>query len=209
MITFDIETLPTDNEDAIKRILDDLRPPSNYKTEEAIAKWMEEAKKKAILSTSLDGAYGRIACICAMNDSEILIPMPEETEKDHLMNFFDFVGKDTIFCGHNIAGFDLQFLKHRCIVNNIKPPAGLLAAMNAKPWDDCIKDTMLMWSKTKMISLDTLAWVLGIENKNTFDGSMVAEMWENDPDLVIGKCFTDVNLTHAVYQRLTFYQSVF
>ena len=213
MIILDIETLPTQDEELINRLCADLRPPANYKNDDAIEKWMVEARKKVIADTALNGAYGMIACICASNKIDVTCVSHTKdnfTEKEAISSFFDsFDFNYHHICGHNIAAFDLPFLKHRAIVNGIKPPKGLLDAMNAKPWDDCIKDTMLMWSKTKMISLDTLAWILGIENKNTFDGSQVAEMWSKDPNLVIQKCINDVSVTRQVYNRLTFNGAVF
>lgn len=211
MIIFDIETLPTQDEELINRLCADLRPPANYKNDDAIEKWMIDARKKVIADTAMNGAYGMIACICLSDEiTEISIGGIDMSEEDVLCRFYDCIAPfDAVFCGHNIAAFDLPFLKHRAIVNGVKPPKSLLYAMNAKPWDDCIKDTMLMWSKTKMISLDTLAWILGIENKNTFDGSQVAEMWAKDPNLVIQKCINDVSVTRQVYNRLTFNEAVF
>ena len=111
------------------------------------------------------------------------------------------------FCGHNIHGFDLPFLKHRAIINGIKPPEKLLTAMNAKSWDSCIEDTMLMWStdKQKMISLDRLCKVLGISGKGDFDGSMVANEWLNgSKQKVVDYCIQDVEKVSQVHRRLTF-----
>ena len=206
MITFDIETLPTNDEKLIDQLCADLRPPANYKNDDAINKWMAEAKLKAVNDTGLNGAFGSVCCICATDGFTEFVSSTRNglLEADMLRNFFDFCAEESVFCGHNIAGFDLQFIKHRAIINNVMPPKKMIAAMNSKPWDECIKDTMLMWSKTKMISLDTLAWILGIQNNNTIDGSNVAELWGRDPHIVIEKCRNDVSMTMAAYHRLTF-----
>ena len=109
-------------------------------------------------------------------------------------------------CGHNISGFDLPFIKHRAIINGMKPPITLLNAINAKPWEDCIQDTMLLWSqdRQKRVSMDSLCKALGIEGKGDFDGSMVAETWPIDPEKVIEYCKDDVERTRKIYKKLTF-----
>ena len=215
ILTFDIETLPTQNEEVIKKISAGIKPPGNIKKKESIDAWMAEnyeiSLKEAIAKTSFDGSYGRIACICAAGiDRENLFGTGYEmTEEEAIRSFYDFVF-DTMpksFCGHNIAGFDLPFLKHRSIILGIKPPDAMLRAMKAKPWDDCIKDTMLMWNsdRDKRISLDTICWLLGIDHGHPdFNGSMVAENWITDPAGVINYCLSDVIATREVYNRLTF-----
>jgi predicted PolB exonuclease-like 3'-5' exonuclease len=109
------------------------------------------------------------------------------------------------FCGHNIAGFDLPFLKHRSIIHGVKPPAQLLKAMNGKPWDAGVLDTLLMWSSDphKRGSMNRLCKALGIVGKGDFDGSMVAETWPVDPQKVISYCKDDIRRTREIYRRLT------
>lgn len=113
---------------------------------------------------------------------------------------------DTVFCGHNIAGFDLPFLKARSIILAVKPPSVLIKAMNAKPWDICIADTMLLWNpdSQKRASMDKICKAFGIDGKDDFDGSMVAETWPVDPQKVIDYCEDDVRRTRAMYKRMTF-----
>ena len=109
-------------------------------------------------------------------------------------------------CGHNVAGFDLPFIKHRSIILGVKPPVAMLKAMSAKPWDTCIADTMLMWSSDsqKRASMDKLCKAFSLEGKGDFDGSMVAETWPVDPQKVIDYCKDDVRRTRAMYKRMTF-----
>lgn len=213
MITFiDIETLPTDNEEIIQRLAKGIKPPATHKKQETIEKWMVENYASELVDlvnkTSFDGAYGRIACIAwAFDDGEVISTYADQSESDAIALFFDSIEKQGLkFCGQNIAAFDLPFLKHRSIINCIKPPKNIMQAMNAKPWDDCIADTKLIWNqdKNKHVSLDTLCAILGIEGKGDFDGSMVAETWPVDPQKVIDYCKHDVEITRAVYKRLTF-----
>lgn len=213
ILTFDIETLPTNDESIIQVLSETIKPPANYSKPETIAKWMEENKESAlkelIAKTGLDGLYGRIACIAwQQNDKFIFSSDCNHSEGDAIQLFYDFIAHESPekFCGHNIAGFDLPFLKHRSIILGIKPPKQIMQAMNAKPWDNCIADTMLMWSadRDKRISMNKLCRAFGIQDKGDFDGSMVAETWPIDPNKVIDYCKDDVARTRKIYKRMTF-----
>ena len=215
-IYFDIETLPTNDATVISELTAAIKPPGNIKKAESIAEWMREngetAAKEAVAKTSFDGMYGRICCISYAIDDE----NPESVfgdERNLLKDFFDrlnlvprLVRGDLVFIGHNIAGFDLPFLKHRAIIHGIKPPIALIKAMNAKPWDGCISDTMLMWSqdREKRASMEKLCRAFGIAGKGDFDGSMVAETWPIDPVKVVSYCQDDVRRTREIYKRITF-----
>lgn len=212
-IFFDIETLPCDDPVLIEEIGKTITAPGNFKKQESIDEWMVLNKgielQRLVSKTSFDGMYGRIACIAwALDDLEVLSTSNDMSESDVIEEFYTFLneGHDKIFCGHNLHGFDLPFLKHRSIVLGIKPPRYLLEAMNAKSWDQCIQDTMLMWcpDRDKRVSMSKLCRALGIEDKGDMDGSKVAETWVTDPDKVIDYCKADVERTRQIYKRLTF-----
>ena len=223
ILYWDAETLPCNDESVIAEIAKTITPPGNIKLADSIAKWHAEngaqALADAVAKTSFDGLFGRIACIAwAFDDGEIHCTSATETEVDAIKTFYaaietaieiDYRGGSTStplqLCGHNIAGFDLPFLKARSIILGIKPPPGLLRAMKAKPWDDCILDTMLMWSPERdmRVSMDKLCKALGISGKGDFDGSMVANEWENgSKEKVISYCCDDVERTRNIYNRL-------
>lgn len=212
MITFDIETLPTNYQEVIESLAETITAPGQYKKPESIDKWMEENKeshlKELVAKTSFNGMYGRIACIAWSEDKEMYSTNETHSEREAIELFYDLikVSESLTFCGHNIAGFDLPFLKHRSMILGIRPPESLLTAMNAKPWDSCIADTMLMWSsdRDKRPSMEKLCKALGIEGKGDFDGSMVADTWPTDPNKVIDYCLDDVRRTIEIYKRLTF-----
>ncbi|WP_299079016.1 hypothetical protein [uncultured Paraglaciecola sp.] len=215
MIVFDIETLPCNDQETILELQKEIKAPGQFKKPESIAVWMKENKEaeleKIVSKTSFDGMYGRVACIAwAFDDGEILSTNDYMSEAEAITLFYDSIENSSIreylFCGHNIAGFDLPFLKHRSIILGIRPPNKLLEAMNAKPWDICIADTMLMWSadKHKQGSMDRLCKAFGIYGKGDFDGSMVAETWLTDPQKVIDYCKDDVHRTREMYKKLTF-----
>ena len=218
-IYLDIETLPTTDAAFIADIANGIAPPGNISKPESIAAWNAEKKpaavNEAVKKTSFDGLYGSIACICwAYGDNSVWFTDPCASEEEKLFDFFrdvDAMAKnmgEVQFIGHNIAGFDLPFLKHRAIIHGIKPPHVLMRAMAAKAWDSTIGDTMLMWSqdREKRVSMDKLCKAFGIPGKGDFDGSMVAETWPVDPQKVIDYCIDDVKRTREIYKRLTFSQ---
>lgn len=220
----DIETLPAIDPELIAEIAASVKPPATHKKQETIDAWMLENKESAIKElvgkTSFDGLFGRIACIAwAFDDGEVCSTLHTDSEVEAINRFYDAVrevakvgyhgGNTSVpiaVVGHNVAGFDLPFLKHRSIIQGICPQPDIRKAMNAKPWDACIADTMLMWSpeREKRVSMDKLCKVFGIAGKGDFDGSMVAETWPNDPQKVIDYCKDDVVRTRLIYKRLSF-----
>lgn len=219
----DIETLPTADPVVIARLAETIKPPGQFKKAESIAEWMKDNKDAALAEmvskTSFDGMYGRIACICYAFDDGEVFEVSDADEETLLCNFYSHVfdlatinaahgnvDLDLQIIGHNVAGFDLPFLKHRSIIKQVKPIRQIEKAMNAKPWDGCIADTMLMWSsdREKRASMDKLCHALGIEGKGDFNGSMVAETWPVNPQKVIDYCKDDVIRTREIYKRLTF-----
>lgn len=216
----DIETLPSADSSSVE-----VFPPKTMSKPETIAKWEAEEKpqaiKDALSKTSFDGLYGSICVIAwAFDDEQVqTVQVSGYGEKDALSLFYEVVKEvskiETRYkdldgsvkvIGHNVAGFDLPFIKHRSIIHGVKPPPVILKAMNAKPWGNEIGDTMLMWSdnRDKRVSLDKLCKALGIPGKDGFDGSMVAETWPKDPQKVIDYCKDDVERVRQVYKRLTF-----
>lgn len=213
MIYFDIETLQCTDADVIEQLKNTIKPPATHKKPETIMAWMIENADNAladlVAKTSFDGMYGSVACIAwAKDDGEVSATHQDESEGDIIQNFYDDISsRDIVFCGQNIAGFDLPFLKHRSMILRIKPPVSLLAAMNAKSWDNCIQDTMLMWSpdREKRASMEKLCKAFGIAGKDGFDGSQVNNAWTTgDRNKVIEYCKDDVIRTREIYKRLTF-----
>lgn len=223
LLYIDIETIPCADPEFIAQVEAGITAPAQYKKPESISEWLEankaQAVKDAVAKTSFDGLYGSIACICySFDDSEVFSVDAREDEKKMLEDFYSHVF-DMAFVehksglaempltivGHNVAGFDLPFLKHRSLINSVKPPSQIIKAMAAKPWDSCIADTMLMWSSDsqKRASMDKLCKAFGIPGKGDFDGSMVAETWPTEPSKVIGYCMADVERTRQIYKRLT------
>lgn len=223
ILYFDIETLPTTDPEVIAELESTIKAPATYKKPESIAEWMKENKadalKELVAKTSFSGLYGRIACICYSFDDGETYSVADDDEKTLLKNFYQHVSEVASIethrgnipsmltvCGHNVVGFDLPFLKHRSIINMVKPTPQFLKAFDAKPWGSEVKDTMLMWSSDphKRGSMDRLCKAFGFAGKGDFDGSMVADTWPVDPQKVIDYCKDDVERTRLMYKRLTF-----
>lgn len=220
----DIETAQTQNKNVIQKIENMIEHPKAMKKAETIAKWEIEQKpdaiKQAIEKTSFNGLQGEIICICyAVGDEEVRSVGrydPSVPEADMLKVFW----KDLIknygvnfnpeWVGHNITGFDLRFLFHRCIVNNIKP--SIKIPYNEKPWSFDIFDTLyeVMGLNSTGGSLDTIAEALGIRGKlEGMDGSKVNQYWlDGRYDEIVDYCVQDVEVVRNIYKRLKFIEEV-
>jgi DNA polymerase elongation subunit (family B) len=159
-IYLDIETLPASSPEVVEQLAATIKPPATYKKPESIAEWMRDNREAAlaelVAKTSFNGMLGRIACICFAIDDCDPLSVADDDEDAMLAKFREAIqdatsvaanGRDVYvpatIIGHNLVGFDLPFLKHRSIINRIKPAPQIVKAMEAKPWDACIGDTML------------------------------------------------------------------
>ena len=119
-LTFDIETLPTTDKQVIERIASTIRPPGNIKKKESVDAWMaenyEQALKEKIHETGLNGAYGSVACIAFAANEKIHSTTFDLDETQCIKSFYECIEDYETFCGHNIVGFDLKFLKHRSMI---------------------------------------------------------------------------------------------
>jgi DNA polymerase III epsilon subunit-like protein len=108
------------------------------------------------------------------------------------------------FIGHNLINFDLPFIRKRAVINGIKPPAWF--PVNPRPNSEFVYDTMIEWAGWNgRISLDRLGRALQVGDKGNFDGSMVYDaVLVGDIKRVADYCVDDVDLTRAIYKRMTF-----
>jgi hypothetical protein len=133
----------------------------------------------------------------------------EQDEKKALLAFLDYMKSfdaDTDeLVGHNILGFDLPFIFQRCLVHCI----------SAKPLVDLTEyrvrgvfDTMRQWwlgDRRARVSLDDIAWALGIESSKTADveGSKVYDLYHEGKLAAIREYnLNDVRVTRKVYERM-------
>lgn len=217
----DIETLPTDRQDVRELLASKVTHPATISKAETIAKWNEESRPaaidEAVAKTGLDGTFGRVCVIgWALDDGPVQIAKSAADEEAVLLDFSMRLGItatdvfETCVVGHNVTGFDLRFLMQRFIVNNIRPPAVIARAAQAKPWEsDKVFDTMVQWSGAGARpggSLEKLCMALSITSpKSDLDGSKVAgAVAAGRIDDVATYCAGDVEATRKVWRRMTF-----
>ena len=207
----DIETIPNQSPEYASRVAETIAPPGNIKKPESIAKWLEEnresATQDAISKTSFDGGRGHVCTIAwARNDGDIAVHHAKTVadERSVIEDFFanfDPYHAETLV-GHNVANFDLAFLRKRAIALGIVMPRGNFPR-DPKPWDKKIFDTMIAWGGVRdFVSMDNLCDILGIEGKNGFDGSQVADAWaRGEHDRIAEYCMDDVHRTREIHKR--------
>lgn len=209
-IYIDIETIPEQNEGSMARIKETLSPPGNISKQESIDKWWKEKAPAAVeekyLKTSFDGTYGEILCIGVAIDDNAPVVIAGSTEAETLKGFYDIMEKvnTPLFIGHNILKFDLPFIRHRSIINRVKPT---VVIPDARFNNQDFYDTMQAWAGYgNFIGLDRLCAALGIESsKGDLDGSKVWEYVQaGRHQEVYDYCKRDVSVTREVYKRLTF-----
>lgn len=132
----------------------------------------------------------------------------EQDEKKSLLAFLEYMKtfntETDELVGHNIIGFDLPFIFQRCLVHCI----------SAKPLVDLAEyrvrgvfDTMHAWwlGAKRNVSLDDVAWALGIESSKTADveGSKVYDLYQAGKLAAIREYnLNDVRVTRKVYERM-------
>lgn len=173
---------------------------------------------------SLNSTSGRVLCIAVQvasvygTDFEALPEVEyafgidaEGNEQDEAIALADFVQLMSGFdpdadeiVGHNILNFDLPFIFQRCLINNIAVrPFVDLSEFRVRG----VYDTMHHWwlGARKYVSLDDIAWALGVESSKTADveGSKVFELYQTGRLADIREYnLNDVRLTRKVYERM-------
>lgn len=218
----DIETIPDQREGAMELIAASIFPPGNYTKPDTIAKWEEEKKpalvEEAWRKTALNGAEGELLCASLAWDDEPpqnFMRKLGESEADLLVEINGFLksgferrnNRLPTWVGHYITGFDLRFLFHRHVVNQIKPAIHL--PYDAKPWSDRVFDTKVEWSGlsgyTGSSSMTALCRAFGIDGKGDIDGSKIWDaVLEGRYQDIADYCDDDVNRARIFHKRLTF-----
>jgi hypothetical protein len=132
----------------------------------------------------------------------------EQPEKKALSDFLAFMNnfdpESDELVGHNIIGFDLPFIFQRCIVHELQVRAFVnLADFNVRG----VFDTMHRWwlGARRTVSLDDLAWALGIESSKTeeVEGSKVFDLYQAGKlNLIREYNLKDVRVTRQIYERM-------
>ena len=211
-LTFDIETIGTDDPEVIADIAAGIKPPATISKAETIAAWNVDKRpaaiEEAVARTSFDGGLGHVICFgYAIDDAlaETVIAPTVADERDLLRMVAAMPLRAPTLIGHNIS-WDIRFLWQRYVCLGVQMPDWLRAAVTAKPWDQAI-DTMTMWNpdRDKRISLDKLCRVLGVPpSKTDMDGSKVWQAYKDGEIARIAEyCRADVTATRECYRRMT------
>lgn len=132
----------------------------------------------------------------------------EQPEKRALLDFLALMKDFDCDCdevvGHNVIGFDLPFIFQRCLVHAIPArPFVNLSEYNVRG----VFDTMHRWwlGAKRHVSLDDVAWALGIESSKTADveGSKVYDLYQAGKlDQIREYNLNDVRVTRKIYERM-------
>lgn len=218
-IFIDIETCPAQNPQVRIDIAASIEPPGNISKAETIAAWHADKKPLAVeeawRKTSFDGATGHICVIgFAVDDDESQSIFMDDWlgyERNTLLKIYDEIDRvctdqpnsRPTFIGHNLIEFDFRFMFQRSVVLCVKPSRFI--PFNCKPWDDGVYDTMQRWGARAGGSLDRITKALGLAGKGDIDGSMVWDYVKSGRIAEIAEyCKGDVDLTRALYKRMTF-----
>jgi len=214
-VFIDLETLPDQRNGAKDNI--EIKAPASYKKQDSIDKWITEngdsVRDERWRKTALDGAKGEI-CVIGVSVTTIdgyssvgAFSTRGQHERDMLIEFWnwlsDIVGSQQWrFVAHN-AKFDVPYLWHRSVVNNVKPTLWFNPHGRHGQSYYC---TMEAWSGfNKYIKLDDLAFALSVNGKTEgMDGSKVYDTWLENPQKVIDYCIDDVRVLIDVYKRMEF-----
>ena len=132
----------------------------------------------------------------------------EQGERRALFSFLElmknFDSESDELVGHNIIGFDLPFIFQRCLVQGMQVrPFVNLSEFHIRG----VFDTMHRWwlGAKRNVSLDDLAWALGIESSKTaeVEGSKVFDLYQAGKlELIREYNLNDVRVTRKVYERI-------
>ena len=221
-VFLDIETIPAQPEEATKlEIARSIKAPAKMTKAETIADWhqgngkyagvKDAAIEEAYRKTSFDGARGEVCSIAwkAEGYDACSVSRAEGSEEHILKEFVESVpcqtgGRPPVFVGQYVAGFDLKFLFHRLIINNVNPKFKL-------PFDGRHgKDfycTQAAWAGFGgRMSQDNLCKALGIEGKpGDIDGSKVWDFYKAGKiDRIEEYNRHDVETVEKIYNRINF-----
>jgi 3'-5' exonuclease len=218
----DVETLPPPEE-----ARGSINPALAYKLEnrhcapepEAVAGCTEDQYRRL----ALHAEYGRVLSIGMIveQDGKVVcrgvLGRERESMRFHLdeartlrgfwNQFRGFDERCDLVIGHNVYDFDLPFLYKRSVIQRVRPSVRLsFVRYRSRPVFDTMKEWEL-WAWRPGIKLEELAEVLrlGMTKTEGMDGSCIYDRFlEGCHQEIADYCLRDVELTRAIYYRLTF-----
>lgn len=219
IITFDIETAPTNDEVVIAKIAERIEAPKNYKDEEKIAAYKEQKLIEEVRATALNPTFGR-AIGFAVYDGEQLAVMVSDDEKKllhalatKLASIYGSLkpkANKAVIAGHNIIGFDFPFILRRAIILESErvlqiAREGLIPRPLDPAWRiEHVVDTMLAWGKP-YARLKDIAQAMGLLDgtEDDMDGNATLEAYlSGDLKAVEAHVKNDVIINHRVALKM-------
>jgi hypothetical protein len=227
--TLDIETITLpDFRERVGPQLERLARLGNMRVEQQ-QRYLEDIaaeEERCYALGALSATSGRVLCIAlhvgaipgleipglALETSEHVFGIDqygyEEDEKKALQDFLNFMKHFDPDCdelvGHNLIGFDLPFIFQRSLAHSLQArPFVNLSDYTPRG----VFDTMHRWwlGAKRHVSLDDVAWALGIESSKTADveGSKVFDLYQAGKlDLIREYNLNDVRVTRKIYERM-------
>lgn len=210
-VFIDIETLPTESNEAIDFTVANIKAPGNYKKQESIDAYIKSARDETIAKTALSGLFGRVYMVgYAIDDApvEVIYDEREANVVGELINrlraagaYNDYLDPKCTFVGQNALDFDIPFLSQRLMVHGHPP----LFRHDVKY--PPVFDTMKAFACGKYkqyYSLEALCLAFGLPcNKGDMDGSQVAQYHaDGRHDEVIEYCKNDVEDVRRLYHAM-------
>lgn len=215
MLCIDIETVPTTAALAAPFDPASVTVPSNYKSQEAIDKYIKNAESdwrvKRVKDCSLNPRLGRILCVGYQLDGDPIATLyaPTEADEAHVLRQFWALCKDAD--AHPIVTwngqFDLRYLVVRSLAHDITPTIAVPPLFRRYAYDphfDCKAALLQEWgSRVAGEGLDEWAQFFDLGESKTHHGADVYPMFcDGKHDEIRAYCEQDVWLTAAIYARI-------
>jgi predicted PolB exonuclease-like 3'-5' exonuclease len=208
-IFFDIETAPL-SEDRIRAVAPEFKAPKNYKSEEAVAKYQNEALAEFIADGGLHAHTGKVIAIgYSFGNREPVVDIDLHDEKRLLKTFWNLIVDDHGAMTHQIIGFnsnnfDIPFMVRRSWINDVNVPPTIFYRRGGRMYlNDMFKDVMLEWSCGTMekIKLDTIAKFFGVGAKNG-NGALFYKLVEENYEKASNYLKNDVRLLPLIAEKM-------
>lgn len=190
----------------------ELFKPEFKEPKDKRSKSIEEQQISWESGLALSPLTGQVLCCGISADDEINVYQQQDqdiitiNECDILGGITEQIAKADLIIGHNIKDFDLWFIYNRCRKHGITFPDKLYSKYKGRfNWNDCVIDTMDLWSCGKYkeyISLNNLAKYFGLKPKDSNISKNFEEVWNTDREKAIEHCRYDVELVKQIYNKL-------
>ena len=215
-LVLDIETVPLASALAMPYPNADRLPPSNYKNEDAIAKWRDADRVKwageRAKECSINPRLGRVLCIGMSGAVQQVVTAETEADEPAILNTFwgavleNPTGQIVTWNGM----WDLRFLVIRSLAHKITPSVsaetirGWFAKYRTYPHFDC-KAVLTNWeNRAEGEGLSEWSAFLGGDGKTQgMSGADVFPLYQlGHFDEIASYCAQDVRATHDIYERI-------